>query len=406
MQTISSVYLLLCTILACGLFSLIHGSEHRPVAHINGQILTVRDLEDALLRREGTEQLIKLVEQRLKNAKWESIDDQQVVLALPGGVVRRADIALSALEEHGAKTRNELVTMMATQQAIKHAGIIIDRALVDAEVAREQRRFIEKLERSGQPIMPFEQAVLAKEGITIREWRKSDAVRLAAGLHELALRIVQVDPELIKEHYAKQPERFEQREAIQLQVIYIPYRRINLGGQDMPDPKHMRSLRSVMGEIYFNILDGKQSFERMWNVWGAGYDQIAEDGHVGWVHRDGHTSKAGVQTIPPEVIAKAFDANLDNGPQLLEPIATADGIRIVKALAYQPTVKQSFDEIKDAVRRDLVELDLERYTRQVLNDIIDQADIRMESWSELISKRRVDAAELRKQAPSEGDLAE
>ena len=192
------------------------------VALVNGVPLTVRQLEDELLKREGTDQLIDLVEERLKGARWSAIDDNQVVVAVPGGVVRRIDIALRSLEEHGAKVRNELVTMLATRQAIAQAQIVLDRALVDAEVAREQRQFSRRLERAGRPAMPFEQAILAKEGISIREWRKSDAVRLAAGLHELVLRRIQPDNDAIQEHYANHPERFEQREAVQLQSNLHP----------------------------------------------------------------------------------------------------------------------------------------------------------------------------------------
>ena len=268
------------------------------VAEVNGQPVTLRQLEDELLRREGTDQLIELVEERLKGARWSAIDDEQVVVAVPGGVVRRIDIALRTLEQDGAKVRNELITMMATRQAITHAGIIIDRALVDAEVAREQRRFSRRLTAAGRPAMPFEQAVLAKEGITIREWRRSDAVRIAAGLHELVLRTIQPDELAIQEHYAKFPERFEQREAVKLQLIFIPFRTVELDGQTLPDPRHQRNLRGVMNEIHHQLLQGKQQFAETWNLWGSGYDQMAEDGIVGWVDREGHTSIPGVQPIP------------------------------------------------------------------------------------------------------------
>ena len=380
------------TLLALGMCCLATlAAADAVVAEVNGVPVTLRQLEDELLKREGTDQLVELVEERLKGARWSAIDDDQVVVAVPGGVVRRIDIALRSLEEHGAKVRNELVTMLATRQAIAHANIVLDRALVDAEVAREQRRFSRRLERAGRPAMPFEQAILAKEGISIREWRRSDAVRLAAGLHELVLRRIQPEIEAIREHYAKYPERFEQREAIQLQVIFIPFKTITLRGREMIDPQHQRSLRKVMGEIYHNILQQRQSFAEAWSIWGAGYDQLAEDGLVGWVDRAGNTSMPGVQAIPSNVRDIAFAANLDNGAKLLEPIVSDDGIRLVKVLQYRPEEKRSFDDMQDEIRRDLVEQDLEQHTKELLGQIIDQAQINMGSWSKLINQRRQDA---------------
>ena len=169
---------------------------------------------------------------------------------------------------------------------------------------------------------------------------------------------------------------------------------ISIGGQEMVDPQHQRSLRKVMGEIYHNLLQHRQTFAEAWNIWGAGYDQLAEDGLVGWVDRLGNTSMPGVQEIPSNVRDVAFAANLDNGATLLEPIICDDGIRLVKVLAYRPEEKRSFEEMRNDIRRDLVERDLEKHTKEILGQIIDQAQINMGSWSKLIQQRRADAKSL------------
>lgn len=360
----------------------------RPVVTVNGEDLTLRELENELLQREGVERVLALVERHLKAVDWDALGDDEVLVHVPGLDVTRRQVAAVLLERDGPEVRTELLNIMLARQAIEAAGIVVDDELLERELERQRRRFAERVAAEGQAGMTFESYLQAREGVTLEQWMAEDGFRMAAGLHELVHRRSEIPLEVLKEHFAEHyDERFAERAAVRLTGIHIPFRTVTIDGRQVVDEGHRESLPEVMLMIHAQIASGQIDFATAWRSYGRAYDPQAVDGAIGWVARDGDPDNPGGRAIPAAVMEAAFAADLSDGPALLQPIVHETGVDLIRVEERRGERRPSFDEIRDRVRRDYVETHLDRLTKDLMKRIHREADIEYAEWAPLVRGR-------------------
>jgi len=132
----------------------------RPVATVNGEPITLGDLELALLRTEGVALIKERCEQVTDAQDWAALRDDQPVL---GWNPTRGQVVLELLTSKGGDVRKELVDIKLVEQAMIADGQRLDQRAIDEEVARIQKRLDASMERRGSSRTP--------NGLRPRRWR-------------------------------------------------------------------------------------------------------------------------------------------------------------------------------------------------------------------------------------------
>ena len=386
------------------------------VATVGDAVITLRELEDELLRREGRQFLDMALGNFLDGIDWAALEDDETLVSIRGHHITRLALVVPLLQRQGDAVRGELISIAMTEQALARHGISLGPAVIQAELERQDAQFRAVLEREGQPAMAFRDYIQHSQGMTLADYVAQDGFRIAAGLHELVHRLAEVPDQALREHYARQIGRFSRLEGVETAIIRIPYRRTVIGGQDLPDPGHVRALRSTMNEIRSDILaqDNDFDFARAWQVWGRAYDQSARDGGaIGWVDRNGEASVIGVEAVPPTVTEAIFTAAAaaqgDEGsgfPQLLEPIAYPDGVALVMINGYREADRPSYEAVHELVRRDYIEANLGELTSGVLQQVRRDTEVVFESFPPLVQQRQQDLVRMVQESAAADQAAE
>lgn len=394
-----------CVVLGSCLADVTAVDSGAAVASVNDEAITLRQLEDELLRQEGVKRLRELIDSELDALDWKDLKDDDLIVKIGRYELRRKHVAIEVLRSDGAKVRSEMINITLARQAITNAGIVIDDAVLAAELDRHEQEFAEKLKAKGETVVPFSDYLRVNEQTSIKEYMQEEAFRMGAGLHELALRKARVEQADLEDHFLLyREERFNTPATVELQVLHIPYRMLTApDGTNFVDPEHTLMLPQSLRKIYDDLSAGTYSFARAWQLFGQAYDPESEGGQVGWVPRSGQREQLGTRRIPAEVMEKAFAADVSNGPVLLPPITHPEGGHLVRVLGRRAAVRPEFADITEQVRRDFIESNLDAMARQVMNEQIRSSDIVYGELSRLIVAR---VRDVQNSAPAEPSPAE
>lgn len=386
-----------------------------PVAWVDGAPILLRDLETSLLRKEGTETLMQLVSRQLESIPWSRLEDDDVLVAMGNWQVPRILLVSELLAEAGPKVRNELVNLSMVRRALERHGIEITGEVLYEELSRQERVFRRKLEEKDLPIVPFASYLEQKEGVDLETYMAEASFRMAAGLHALVLEKAIVAPDaateeqLLRDHFARYPDRFGDPAAVRLAVIHRPFDdsapEAGGGGEVAPAVKKQqrRSVERLRADI---IAENQLDFARAWRFWGRAYDPGANSGgQVGWVDADGRPSVDGARPLPAavmdEIFAASEAADLAAGAVFLPVLEHADGLLLVRVLDRREAAYPPFAAVRDAVRRDFIESDIAHWTDQVRQMIRRETEVRFAGsgaepgWNEIVEARRKAAARYR-----------
>jgi len=361
-----------------------------PVVTVNGEPITLRELEDELLRKEGVERLRELIDDRLAHIDWAALEDDDVIVEIGGRRLDRLTVAAQLLKDEGGRVRRELLNIALVRQALAAERIEIDQEVLDAEFARQETEFDRRLREKGDTIVPFVDYLRVSEEMSVEEYMQQEGFRMGAGLHELVHRRAEIEEEVLRRHFEQhRQERFSSPEAVRLRVIHIPYRSRELpDGQVVVDAEHKLTLPKVMNRIFEDIAAGNLSFVRAWQAYGRPHDpQAGEGGDVGWVDREGGRAKPGTRRIPPTVVERTFEADLADGPVLLPPVVHEQGVDLVEVTDRRAAQRPDFAAVREEVRADYIEANLDRLTQELVSEIGKEAEVEYHSLGRLTAER-------------------
>jgi hypothetical protein len=374
-----------------------------PVAWVDGEPITLRQLEDEMLRKEGADKLIELVERQLTVMPWQELDDDDVLLAMGQWQVPRVLLAARLLEEVGPKVRTDLVGMTVVHQAMERHGVVVDDAALREELERQEAAFHQILAEKDQPRVPFANYLQVQEGQTLEEYMSSEAFRLAAGLHALVYKLaplaatIEEETAILREHFQAHRPRFGKAEAWRLAIIHRPYQVPS--GQEGVDDQIRNEAVTTLQHLAGQIADGRNhfTFAKAWKYWGRPFDPGADSGGViGWVGRNGEPSVEDAQPLPPALIddiaAAIDDAAGEDFPLLLPVCAHERGVALVQVLGHRPADLPAYEDVAWEVRKDYIRQDLEKWTSKVRTRLQREAEVRFASWPALLQRRKEDTA--------------
>lgn len=364
-----------------------------PVVIVNGETITLRALEDELLRKEGVEEAQALVDEFLARIDWSKLSDDDVIVTIAGQDLTRLDLAAYLLREKGAEVRKELIHITLVRQALTEAGLAVTDELLAAEYERQERRFSEKMAAAGETQVAFADYLRIKEGKTVQAWMAEEGFRMAAALHELVHRKVDPPKELLLQFFKQEyDKRYAKPAGLRLSVITRTWPMVKVGDQEVVDQGRKEGMLATMRRLGQDLQGGKISFPQAWRLWGKPFDPQSVDGDVGWVTRDGTTERSGARAIPGDVMDLAWDlawgGTMDVGkPILLPPMAHEAGIDLVRIEARREAQRPTFEAIADQVQYDYVETRLEEFTAAYMERLAIEAEVEYQSLTELMTQR-------------------
>ena len=355
------------------------------VAVINGQPLSLKDVEDAMLRKEGIEQAQKLLAEIIKATDWTTLKDDEVVLMVAGRSITKRDVVLSLIRQGVGKVREDLISIRAVQQVLAAEGIVVGQEQVQATWSRMERQFWKSQELRGNDRIDFASWIRTKEGMEPDQYMREEAFRMLAGVQELVIRKVARETKEadLRHWHDLYRQRFDEAEGVHLSVIHVPF---DNKIQPIPEDEKLKRFR-VMRLLHKNIQGSNPPFAVAWQGFGRSYDSYAKaGGDIGWVGRDGKRDPPQARPVPPGVLEKAFP--LEQGfPVLLEPILAADGIDLVLVHGHRPFKSIPFEAARKKVIEDMIADQMEARTAAILREIIPQADVQRLSLPEIIRAR-------------------
>jgi hypothetical protein len=372
-------------LLAAGLLAAEAGpSASTPVVVVGGEPITVRELEDSLLAREGSDQLHTWLREALDGIDWRRLPDDAPVVTIGSRTLTRRQLALDLLGRQGAEVREELIGIRMVDQALRREGIAIDAAALDQEWARIEKGFQDALAAKGQASVPFEQYLQASQGKSKAQLYAEAGFRMAAGLHLLVDR--QIAGELtdadIAAWFAARTARYDQAEVIDLSLITIPYR------TQPAEPEERQRLLGVVRSLHAAISRGQPDFARAWQAYGKAYDPKAVDGRIGWVLADGTRSDGG-RAIPAEVLREAWTAK---PPRLMEPVDHATGVDLVLVHGRRPFVAATAAGVRERVVAEMVADRRNARTQRLLSELRRATSVDYRSLPDAIRARSATTA--------------
>lgn len=367
-------------------------SASPTVASVNGMPLTLRDVEDSLLRREGGELVEEWVHHQLETLDFTKLKDDDVILAIGFNKITRREIADSLLRKGVGKVRDELINIKLVEQAINAAGIVVGPAEVDATYERMSKRFTADLAKKGDTQIDFANYLQVKEKMTPEQFRAQPGFRMIAGLQALVhLRAKdEWNDDELRAWFTANKQRWRQTEAVELAVIAIPYRQEpGPNGQPITTPAERERLSQVMDSLFRQIASKQLTFAQIWSLYAKTWDpEVHDGGRVGWVELNGRREGAGdkTRTIGPEVMSAVWP--VARFPTLLPPLAGAWGVEIAEVRAHRPAKEPVYEDVRSQVHADRVDETLDVRTATLLRDLRQKAKIDYASLPEIINGPR------------------
>lgn len=370
-------------------------ADHSPVvAKVGDGVVTLREVEDSLLKKEGVEQVVDMLNRQFQVTDWKGLEDQQVVVSTATWRLTRAMLAAQLLREGAATAREDLINIRLVEQALAKANVVIDQAAVDAEVHRTEKRLNESLDARKQPHIDFRSFIQQQEKMTLEDYVRQPAFRMGAGIHILVQRRAQAEitEDHLKQYFVENIERYRVQEAADISDIYIPYQtQKDAAGKEVVTVAERERLKGVMAQLHGAIFQRKVGFDRTFATFNGGVEQNADAaGRLGWVNRDGTRPVKGTRVVARRAIDAAFAAQPPY-PVLLEPVASDAGIDLILIHSRRPGKEPGLAETKERLLIDLVDSEIKPRTKRLLDDLRRETAIDYLSLPELVERRAAEA---------------
>jgi hypothetical protein len=378
-----------------------------PVALVDGHAISLREVEDTLLKQEGVQQLMSMLDEQFKLTNWERLGDRDILIQTNSWRVNRVSVAAQLLKQKAGDAREDLIGIMLVRNALTKEGVVINDALIANEVKRMEKRHYEGLEARKQPYMDFRAFIEQTQKVPFEQYIAQEGFRMGAGIRALVERraAAQLTDEQLKEWFDSHIDRYRVQAAVDISSIYIPYKTTKgPDGKDLVTQEEKDRLMNVMAGLHQSVFKRQVSFERNFQVFGRPYEQNADaGGRLGWVNRDGSRPTKGARRVSQRAMDEAFAAQPPY-PVLLAPIASELGMDLLLVHARRVGKEPVFAELRAQLVADIVDNELAARTKRVLDDLRRAAVIDYRSLPALISQRVADAglsSALPEEAPVE-----
>ena len=365
------------------------------VATIDGSPVTLRELEDVLLKKEGADLVEEWVHGQLQGLDFAKLQEDDVILAIGFNKITRREIADSILRKGVGKARDELINIRLVEGAIAQAGIVVGPEQLDATWERMRKRFEEKVADGGDTRIDFVNYLQVKEKMTPEQFRAQAGFRMLAGLQALVHHQAkdEWDDPALRAWFDANKGRWRITESVDLAVIAIPYNREpGPDGQPVVTAAERERLMQVMVSLYRQVSsrDPKAlGFARTWLLYGKSWDPETKDGgRVGFVDRAGRREGAGAKTriIGADLMTAAW--NVASFPTLLPPIASDWGVELAEVRGHRAAREPVYEDLRQRVQSDRIDETLEQRTEAVLKGLRAKAKIEYASLPDIINGKR------------------
>jgi len=370
--------------------------RQETVATVNGEGISLRRLEDELLKKEGAEAVQELVAKQLDAVEWETVKDDDTLLAMPGWRLPRLPVAAVLLDRKGGEVREDLINLILVQQALAQADLRIDSALLDKERETMERRFYDRLERENQPWVRFDNYIQEVRGMSLEEWVQQPGFRVLAGVHALLYQTYQIPENELRSYFRANKDAYGVSEAVSVWVLFMPFQ---TNPQQEVTSASRQATISLATNFYRSMQSKKMTWEKVYRLLGGRDEKL---GYKGWVDRQGRAETLGEADVPAAVIEQAFRHRpRGDQPELLEPILHRSGVTIMQVADYRPGQVADFDQLRDQIQRDYIDADLEKWSTRFMNQLRRDAKIDYASMPGLVEARRQQARVLLEQTATE-----
>jgi hypothetical protein len=325
------------------------GPASPVVVTVDGTPITLRMVEEAVLRKEGLEELQDGVEKAFAKIDWARTGFDQPLMRVCGRIMTKRDLAERLLSVGAPVMRSELIDMALVASALTTAGLVIDQVDSDRSWEAMKREF-EASHKDGDRIIDFASFLDATQHQTEQEFRVSPAFLQYAGLRRLALEDARAHASEsdLQAWFDGHRDAYDTQATAQLDEIYI--------GVPPGDAEEARNAYLGLVTCFADIRDGKSSFAQLWKVLGKSYDpDAAEGGAIGWIPRDGTRAKSTSPRIPKALMDKAFATPKDQLPRLLPPMSVDGGVFLLRVDALKDGRASTYAEAREQVIADLVD---------------------------------------------------
>lgn len=348
------------------------------VARVDGTPITLGQVEDALLRREGVEELQEWIEHTFTSLDWSRVPEEAELLIIGSSPLYRRDL-VTMLARHAGTARADLIEAAVVQDALAQAGLVIDAQAADAAWASMKHDF-ESHHHDGSRYIDFASFLQATQHVSEEQFRHQPHFLTVAGLRLLAVRDAQAhEPEAaVQAYFDAHHQRWDQPEAAQLAEIYID------AGKD---PEQQMNAVGVLAGVWRSIKGGHETLADAWEALGKSYDPDAQPGGaIGWIPRSGQRAKPTSPAIPALIMDKVFSPKTTPLPYLLPPLLGPEGAFLVRVDARRPAVPAQLAAVRPQVIAAMVEDDLQPRMSKTMEALRAQAQIHTEDLAPLLAK--------------------
>jgi len=365
-----------------------------PVALVDGHAISLREVENTLLKQEGVQQLMTMLDEEFKRTNWERLGDHDILVQINSWRVNRVSVVAQLLKQKAGDAREDLIGIMLVRNALTKEGVVVDDALIATEVKRMEKRHYEGLEARKQPHMDFRAFIEQTQKVPFEQYIAQEGFRMGAGIRALVERraAAQLTDAHLTEWFDRHIDRYRVQAAADISSIYIPFKTTKgPDGKDQVTQEEKDRLTSVMVQFHQAVFKRELSFERTFQIWGRPYEQNADaGGRLGLVNRDGSRPIKGARRVSQRAMDEAFAAQPPY-PVLLSPVAAELGIDLLLVHARRAGKEPVFAELRAQLVADIVDSELADRTKRVLDDLRRAAVIDYRSLPALISQRVADA---------------
>lgn len=379
-------------IISLAAWTLLGAVESPAIATIDGKPLTLRELEDTLLRSEGADLVEEWVHHQLEALDFTKLQDDDVILAIGFNKITRREIADSLLRKGVGKVRDELINIRIVDQAVADAKITVGPEQLDATWERMRVNFEEGQAKVNDTRVDFVNFLSVKYKMTPEQWRAEPGFRKLAGLQALVHSLAKEEwkDDDLRVWFESHRERYRVTEGIDLNLIALPYR-AQPGADGKPEitPEEREGRMLAATQLYTQIKTGQLTFAKAWTFYAKGFDpDVQEGGYAGFVDRQGRRDGATARTrlLGSDLVATAFNYRLR--PMLLPPMASDWGVELAEVRGYRRAKDPTYEEVRDRVLADRIDETLEARTQGLLTSLRAKAKIEYASLPEVIGGKR------------------